>query len=84
MPVVDNFAMLIEEEGKTNSLVAKECENKKKKHHADVEAEGRVAGPIDVVVDYVLNHHGKIPMAVASSGWRDHVLKGLERIGILQ
>ena len=84
MPVVDIFQLLIEEQGKTDSLCAMQCEMKKKQHHADVESEGRVAGPIDVVVDLVLKHHGKIPMAVASSGWRDHVLKGLERVGILE
>jgi beta-phosphoglucomutase-like phosphatase (HAD superfamily) len=42
-----------------------------------------VAGPIDAVVEIACRYHGKVPMAVASSGWRDHVLKGLERIGIL-
>ena len=83
MPVIDIFEVIIEEQGKTDSLCAKECERKKKQHHADVEAEGRVAGPIDVVVDIATKHHGKIPMAVASSGWRDHVLTGLERVGIL-
>ncbi len=83
MPVVDIFRLLIEEQGKSGILCPKECEQKKKRHHADVEAEGRVAGPIDVVVDFALKHHGSIPLAVASSGWRDHVLGGLERVGIL-
>jgi HAD superfamily hydrolase (TIGR01509 family) len=84
MPVIDIFRLIIEEQDKTDILCPNECENKKKQHHADVEAEGRVAGPIDVVVDFALKHHGSIPMAVASSGWRDHVLNGLKRVGILK
>ena len=83
MPVVDIFRLLIEEQGK-NDLCALECEAKKKQHHADIEAEGKVAGPIDVVIDVVRRYHGKIPLAVASSGWRDHVMTGLERVGILK
>mmetsp|Transcript_16359 Transcript_16359/g.21407 ORF Transcript_16359/g.21407 Transcript_16359/m.21407 type:complete len:241 (-) Transcript_16359:123-845(-) len=84
MPVIDIFRILIEEQEKADSLCAEECEKQKKLHHADVEAEGRVAGPIDVVIDFALKSHGNIPMAVASSGWRDHVLTGLERVGILK
>ncbi len=95
MPVVDIFQVLIDEwniaanqengeEGKQSfHLTAEECEGKKKAHHADIEAEGKVAGPIDVVVDIVKSNHGKIPMAVASSGWRDHVMDGLKRNDIL-
>eukprot|EP00522_Entomoneis_paludosa_P016013 CAMPEP_0172460184 /NCGR_PEP_ID=MMETSP1065-20121228/35837_1 /TAXON_ID=265537 /ORGANISM="Amphiprora paludosa, Strain CCMP125" /LENGTH=204 /DNA_ID=CAMNT_0013215137 /DNA_START=99 /DNA_END=713 /DNA_ORIENTATION=+ len=85
MPVVDIFAILIrEQQPQGTTLCPKECEQKKKQHHKDVESEGRVAGPIDVVVQIASQHHGKIPMAVASSGWRDHVLTGLERVGILK
>lgn len=83
MPVVDIFRMLIEEQNKSHHLCPLQCEIRKKQHHADVESEGWVAGPIDVVTEIASRYHGKIPMAVASSGWRDHVLKGLERIGIL-
>ena len=32
---------------------------------------------IDVVVDIVKKYHGKVPMAVASSGIRSHVLESL-------
>ena len=83
MPVIDIFRLLIEEQGKLE-LCALDCEKKKKQHHADVEAEGNIAGPIDVVIDVARKYHGKIPLAVASSGWRDHVLTGLERVGILK
>ena len=88
-PVDVIFQMLIDEKQKEqgkewpNHITATYCENMKKAHHAKLEKEGKVAGPIDVVVDIVKRFHGKIPMAVASSGWRDHVLKGLERVGIL-
>lgn len=64
-------------------VTAAYCESVKRRHHDDVEKEGRLAGKIDVVVDVAFRYHGKIPMAVASSGWRDHVLGGLERAGIL-
>lgn len=64
-------------------ITAEYCESVKRRHHAELEAEGRTAGPVDVVVDIAMNYHGKIPMAVASSGWRDHVISGLERVGIL-
>lgn len=83
MPVVDIFRILIEEQNKQHNLCPIDCESRKKQHHANVESEGWVAGPIDAVVQIATNYHGKIPMAVASSGWRDHVIKGLERIGIL-
>lgn len=97
-PVGDIFQTLIDEqlgpassaeksekfEGKNPaSLTAEYCESVKRRHHAAIEAEGRTAGPVDVVVDIALQYHGKIPMAVASSGWRDHVISGLERVGIL-
>ena len=96
MPVVDIFQALIDEyndnesnvnnddgDNNTFSYTAEECESKKKAHHANVEAEGRVAGPIHAVVEIVKRYHGVMPLAVASSGWRDHVMTGLERIGIL-
>lgn len=67
----------------TSVLTAEYCEEVKRRHHADIEAEGWIAGPIDVVVRIARQYHGKIPMAVASSGWRDHVITGLERAGIL-
>lgn len=90
MPVVDIFQTLIDEHNESNVngtttflYTAEECETKKKAHHANIEAEGRVAGPIHAVVDIVKKYHGVMPLAVASSGWRDHVMTGLERIGIL-
>ena len=75
-PVKDIFETLIEEQDK-HMLSSSQCEAIKRKHHADIEAEGMKAGPIDVVVQIAMNNHKKLPMAVASSGWRDHVLEGL-------
>jgi beta-phosphoglucomutase-like phosphatase (HAD superfamily) len=83
MPVLDIFRIIIDAQQKGNSLCPVECEKRKKQHHSNVESEGWVAGPIDAVVEIAKRHYGKIPMAVASSGWREHVLKGLERVGIL-
>lgn len=82
MRVVDIFKLLIDEQQKPH-LCPIECEKKKKYHHADIEKEGKCAGPVDVVVEIAKQYKGKIPLAVASSGWRDHVIKGLERVGIL-
>ena len=83
--IIDIFQVLLDEQkgGGDSNLTASYCESVKRKHHADIEASGRKAGPVDVVVDIARKCHGKIPMAVASSGWRDHVLEGLERNGIL-
>ena len=83
--VHDIFQTLIDEQVPINNttITAKLCEDVKRRHHAAIEAEGRFAGPIDVVVDIAFRYKGKLPMAVASSGWRDHVISGLERVGIL-
>jgi hypothetical protein len=75
-PVKDIFQTLITEQ-KKDTLSASECETVKRKHHAEIEAEGIKAGPIDVVVQIAMENYRKMPMAVASSGWRDHVLAGL-------
>jgi len=87
-PVDVIFQMLIDEKKAdgyplSDQITASFCENLKKKHHANLEKEGKVAGPIDVVVNIAKRYHGKKPMAVASSGWRDHVVGGLKRNGIL-
>jgi len=88
-PVYDIFETLINEQGKdrlldeTCTLTASHCESLKRRHHQDIEAEGRIAGPIDIIVEIAHKYHKKIPMAVASSGWRDHVVGGLERNGII-
>ena len=84
-PVKDIFQTLIDEQmsDSESKPTAEFCEEIKRRHHQEIEAEGLLAGPIDVIVDLARKYHGKLPMAVASSGWRDHVLSGLERIGIL-
>jgi beta-phosphoglucomutase-like phosphatase (HAD superfamily) len=59
------------------------CMEVKKKHMHILEEEGHYAGPVDVVIEIAKQYHGKVPMACASSGWRDHVLSNLKRNGIL-
>ena len=85
VPVKDIFQVLIDEQlsHSPTKPTAEYCEQVKRRHHDEIEKEGLVAGPIDVVVDLARKHHGKLPMAVASSGWRDHVVNGLERNGLL-
>lgn len=86
VPVRDIFATLIEEQLKhlpDNKLTPEYCMQIKKKHMDILDKEGHTAGPVDVVVEIVKAHHGKVPMACASSGWRDHVLSNLKRNGIL-
>lgn len=84
VPVHDIFQTLIDEQlSSDTTITADYCEQVKRRHHDDIEKEGLVAGPIDIVVDLARRYHGKLPMAVASSGWRDHVLDGLERNGLL-
>ena len=67
----------------TITLNAEYCEQLKRHHAKQVSSVAGHAEAIDVVVDIVNRYHKKIPMAVASSGWRDHVVEGLERVGIL-
>jgi len=82
--VHDIFQTLIDEQLPADTTItASHCEAVKRRHHDVLEAEGRFAGPIDVVVDIAFRYKDKLPMAVASSGWRDHVIGGLERVGIL-
>lgn len=84
VPVKDIFQTLIDEQlGDDTQITAEYCEEVKRRHHDEIEKEGLVAGPIDIVVNLARKYHGKLPMAVASSGWRDHVLDGLTRNGIL-
>ena len=87
MPVVDIFRILIHEKEKNQDTKfqhsAEELDERKKRHHADIEKEGHLAEPINVVVNIAKYFHKKIPMAVASSSWRDHVLEGLKRANIL-
>ena len=85
VPVKDIFQILIDEQLGENEkkITADYCMEVKRKHMEEQEAKGELAGPINVVVDIVKRFHGKMPMAVASSGFRDHVLSGLERNGLL-
>jgi len=78
MPVADIFQKLIDENN--SDFTASHCEAVKRRHHASIKEKPL---PIDTVVDIARRYHGKVKMAVASSGWRDHVVEGLERNGIL-
>ena len=92
--VVDIFQILLDEVTATKEtsqcralmlgVTAKDCENIKREHHRVIEEEeGMYAPSIDIVVDIARKYEGKLRLAVASSGWRDHVLKGLQRNNIL-
>ena len=86
VPVEDIFQTLLDEQWQEdrrgNKPTAEYCSAVKRRHHKAMEQEGLVAGPVEVVVELVASL-SKEAMAVASSGWRDHVMEGLERIGIL-
>mmetsp|Transcript_35889 Transcript_35889/g.50851 ORF Transcript_35889/g.50851 Transcript_35889/m.50851 type:complete len:240 (+) Transcript_35889:65-784(+) len=87
VPVKDIFQMLIDEQHNdrtgADKLSAEYCMEVKRKYMKELEQEEKFAGPIDVVCDIIKKYHRSIPMAVASSGWRDHVLEGLERNQLL-
>lgn len=86
VPVRDIFQGLIDEQLATsadNKPTADYCLEVKKKHMHAMEQEGKFAGPVTVVIEIAKQYHGKLPMACASSGWRDHVMSNLERNGIL-
>ncbi len=40
--------------------------------------------PIEVVFQIVKKYHNQIPIGIASSGWKDHIVKGLEKYDLLQ
>lgn len=86
MPMKQIFQELIDEQlhDVDAKPTAEECVEADSVNMKALEAEGKVAGTIDMVVDIVRAQHGKVPMAVASSSSREHVLAGLERNGILQ
>ena len=88
MPVADIFALLLTESGKYSpsdclpvSDVVKRLESTKRAHHERLVSSGLShASPIPCVVGIATS--SDLPMAVASSGWRDHVLSGLSKAGI--
>lgn len=81
MMVVDMFKMLISRAGLEGKLTVEDCQANKRAHQAKLEKPGRIAVICDLAVE--LKRHGK-RLAVASSGWRDHVIGNLERVGLLE
>ena len=81
VPVEDIFSLLINESTLDQKPTVEECCIYKKR--AQMEIKKKVGTPaIQCVVDIVRKYHGKKPMAVASSGWRDHVLNSLRENNI--
>ena len=84
VPVPDIISTLIEEQfadGTREKPSVDEIIKEKKK----IVAEDKKVSPpgiIECVVDVVKKYHGKIPIAVASSGTKQHVTEDLERNGL--
>jgi beta-phosphoglucomutase-like phosphatase (HAD superfamily) len=83
----------------TNTITATYCEGRKKYHHAQIvkessegsssdydgknDKEGRMNPPIEIVFEIIKKYHNKIPIGIASSGWKDHIIHGLEKYNVL-
>jgi len=82
MPVPDIFQLLLDEAGNTQISLSL-CESTKRKHHAALAEAGTAPAPgIACVIEIAKKYKAMgVPIAVASSGWRDHVLENLERNG---
>ena len=86
IPVVGIFEKLVREQGLEDSIGAAEIKaivEEKKALVAQRLAEGGGAGIIPCVVDIVKKYHGKVPMAIASSGHREDVWRGLRENGLV-
>ena len=99
MTVVDIFEMLIKEQlSPETTITAIHCEQRKKYHHEQIMREEKDTQvvenninerslrnpPIEVVFDIVKKYHNKIPIAIASSGWKDHIVAGLTKFNVIQ
>jgi HAD superfamily hydrolase (TIGR01509 family) len=95
MSVPNIFDILIKEQlPSTTTITALHCEQRKKFHHAQImkEEEGndnesktnQRNPPIEIVFDIVRKYHNVIPIGIASSGWRDHIIKELTKHNLLQ
>ena len=81
IPVRGIFAKLLEEQGITGLNIDDLMAEKR----AIVEERRKVSVPgrIDCVCEIVMANHGKLPMAIASSGIKSHVIQGLKENGLL-
>ena len=76
VPVPEIIAAVVEKSGKKGKLnEAKLLKEKASYGHESLKKMGQPA--IECVVDIVKKYHGKLPMAVASSGIRSHVMESL-------
>lgn len=84
MPVRDIFAILISEAQhlKVKPDIDEVCATKSKYSYDAIRTIGTPR--IEAVVSIARKYHGKLPMAVASSGNREHVLASLRENGILE
>jgi HAD superfamily hydrolase (TIGR01509 family) len=83
VPVRDIFVILIEEAThlKVKPDIDDVCATKKKVSFQTIAEIG--TPPIEAVIDIARKYHGKVPLAVASSGNREHVMASLRDCGIL-
>jgi HAD superfamily hydrolase (TIGR01509 family) len=83
VPVRDIFVILIEEAThlKVKPDIDDVCATKKKVSFQTIAEIG--TPPIEAVIDIARKYHGKVPLAVASSGNREHVMASLRECGIL-
>lgn len=72
---------LMEQQVQVNYTID-ECVRLKRKFLKNIEDNSPKVKLIENVVAIAKEYYGKIPMAVASSGWKDHVVKHLEEAGI--
>ena len=84
IPVTDIISSLIEEQFADGTREKPSVEEiiKEKKVIVAEDKKTNPPGIIPCVVDIVKKYHGKIPMAVASSGTKEHVTEDLERNGL--
>ena len=80
IPVKDMITSLIQTAGKDTELTMEEVFETKCKF--GFEAMNKIGAPgIQCVIDIARKYHGKVPLAVASSGNREHVHKSLREAG---
>lgn len=83
IPEPDIWKNLIQvQKGGKSHITIDDCVKIRKKHFTKMEKKFQM-GLISCVVSIARDYHGKIPMAVASSGWREDVLRGLNETGIM-
>ncbi len=100
MSVPHIFELLIKEQlPETTTITPLYCEERKKYHHEQIMKEEEEKEdyqshtsppppsrnpPIEVVFDIIRKYHTKIPIGIASSGWKDHIISNLTKHNLLQ